>query len=93
LRYKVYSVGRFNPVFSLQGNRSPMGKVVFFRLQAILVTGIISVFAVFSPPALSQETEAGEGESILIESTITSGVDASTAVTIEHVTIPIDELE
>ncbi len=70
-----------------------MGKVVFFRFQAIVVTGIISVFAVFSSPALSQETEAGEGESILIESTIAGGVDASTAVTIEHVTIPIDELE
>ena len=70
-----------------------MGKVVFFRFQAIVVTGIISVFAVFSPPVFSQETEGGEGESILIESTITGDVDPSKAVTIERVTIPIDELE
>ncbi|NES83308.1 MAG: small-conductance mechanosensitive channel, partial [Moorea sp. SIO2B7] len=69
-----------------------MRKVIFFKFQAVFATGIISVFAVLSPPALSQEAEA-KGGSILFESTITKDVDPSKAVTIDDLTIPIDQLE
>jgi small conductance mechanosensitive channel len=69
-----------------------VGNIIFIRFQALVAAGIVSMFAVVSLPALSQDTE-GEGESNLIESTITGDVDPSQAVTVEDLTIPIDQLE
>ena len=69
-----------------------MGRGIVIRFKALLAMGIISVFAVSGLPVLSQETE-GEGESILIESTIVGDVDPAAAVTVEDLTIPIDELK
>ncbi len=70
-----------------------MGKNIFVKIQAIVVTSLISAIAFVALPALSQETE-GEGEkSILIESTISGDVDPSKAITVEDVTISLDELQ
>ncbi|NER84084.1 MAG: small-conductance mechanosensitive channel, partial [Leptolyngbya sp. SIO1D8] len=74
-----------------------MRRVVFFRIHAVIVTGIIAIFAVSGLPALSQEaegeTESTEEQSILVESTIVGDVDPSTAVTVEDLTLPVDQLE
>ncbi|MGK7885015.1 MAG: mechanosensitive ion channel domain-containing protein [Crocosphaera sp.] len=51
---------------------------------------MVSIIAILSPPALSQEKEE---ESILIESTITEDVDPLEAVTVEDLKIPVDQLE
>lgn len=70
-----------------------MGKNIFVKIQAIVVTSLISAIAFVALPALSQETE-GEGEkSILIESTISGDIDPSKAITVEDVTISLDELQ
>lgn len=72
-----------------------MRRVVFLRIQAVVVTGLISVFAVVGLPALSQESEEPEEESksVLIESTIPKDVNPAAAVTVADLTIPIDQLE
>ncbi|NEO84649.1 MAG: mechanosensitive ion channel [Spirulina sp. SIO3F2] len=71
-------------------------RLLWIRAQAILTTGLISVVAVFSVPALSQESEdaaAEEPSSILVESTIVGDVDPSKAVTVDDITVPVDQLE
>ncbi|MGB3561339.1 MAG: mechanosensitive ion channel domain-containing protein [Geitlerinemataceae cyanobacterium] len=72
-----------------------MRRIVFVRIQAVIATGLISVFAVFGLPALSQEAEGTEeeSESVLIESTIPTEVDPAKAVTVQDLTIPVDQLE
>lgn len=72
-----------------------MSRVILVRFQTVLATGLLSLATVFSLPAISQEAEA-EGEepkSILVESTIVGDVDPSTAVTVDDLTVPIDQLE
>ncbi|MBE7383124.1 MAG: mechanosensitive ion channel [Leptolyngbya sp. SIO1E4] len=74
-----------------------MGRVVFVKIHAVIATGILAIFAVSGLPALSQEAEgeaeATEEQSILVESTIVGDVDPSAAVTVEDLTIPVDQLE
>ena len=69
-----------------------MSKVISVSIRSVIATGIISVCMMFSPPGLAQEGEA-EGESILIESTIVGDVDPSAAVTVDNLSIPLDQLE
>jgi len=74
---------------------------VSVRVRAVIFTALISIFAVSSPPLLSQEAEGGEEtteetsaeSSTLFESTIVGDVDPSAAVTVEDLTVPVDQLE
>ncbi|EKV03257.1 small-conductance mechanosensitive channel [Leptolyngbya sp. PCC 7375] len=74
-----------------------MRRVIFVRIHAVIATGIIAIFAVSGFPAFSQEadgeTESTEEQSILVESTIVGDVDPAAAITVEDLTIPIDQLE
>ncbi|MDV3353573.1 mechanosensitive ion channel [Leptothoe sp. ISB3NOV94-8A] len=74
-----------------------MRRVIFVRIHAVIATGIIAIFSVSGFPAFSQEadgeTESTEEQSILVESTIVGDVDPATAITVEDLTIPIDQLE
>lgn len=67
-----------------------MNNVIVTRFQRLIIVGMVSIVAILSPPAFSQEQEE---ESILIESTITGDVDPSEAVTVEDLTIPVDQLQ
>ncbi|NEZ63840.1 small-conductance mechanosensitive channel [Leptolyngbyaceae cyanobacterium CCMR0082] len=74
-----------------------MRRVILVRIHAVIATGIIAIFSVSGFPAFSQEadgeTESTEEQSILVESTIVGDVDPATAITVEDLTIPIDQLE
>ncbi|MBE9069716.1 mechanosensitive ion channel [Leptolyngbya cf. ectocarpi LEGE 11479] len=74
-----------------------MRKVIFVRIHAVIATGIIAISLVAGLPVFSQEaegeTESTEEQSILVESTIVGDVDPAAAITIEDLTIPIDQLE
>ncbi|MDJ0508828.1 MAG: hypothetical protein QNJ64_06210 [Crocosphaera sp.] len=67
-----------------------MNNLILIRFQTLVMAGMVSIIAILSPPALSQEKEE---ESILIESTITGDVDPSQAFTVEDITIPVDQLQ
>ena len=68
--------------------------MVWLRLQTIAATGIIATVAIVGFPAFAQEVETeSESEPMLVESTITPGVDASNATTVEDIQIPVDQLK
>ena len=70
----------------IKTKRPSMNNVILIRFQTLIMAGMVSIIAVLSPPALSQEKEE---ESILIESTITGDVNLSEAVTVEDLKIPV----
>ena len=65
----------------IKTKRPSMNNVILIRFQTLIMAGMVSIIAVLSPPALSQEKEE---ESILIESTITGDVNLSEAVTVDN---------
>ena len=74
-----------------------MRRVIFVRIHAVIATGIIAISSVAGLPAFSQEaegeTESTEEQSILVESTIVGDVDPAAAITLEDLTIPVDQIE
>ncbi|MGD1903412.1 MAG: mechanosensitive ion channel domain-containing protein [Geitlerinemataceae cyanobacterium] len=66
------------------------------RVKAIVITAMLSLFSTMGYPAFSQDAAEGgaEEESVLtIESTISGDVDPATAVTVDDLEIPVDQLD
>ena len=85
------------PQSTVQGMFEIMRKVFLIRIHAVIATSVIGILSVSGVPAFSQEAEgvaeSSDEQSILVESTIVGDVDPAGAVTVDDLSIPVDQLE